>query len=184
VRLSCICRHVSIGKEERYCFGVSMGPNGGGIAKLLKEIDASYLVGPHTGGLESMPKEEALARIQETEGEGNCHTIWTFVTPFLAGICNCSLPGCYALKTTITHKSPVFFRGEYVAKVAPDKCSGCGQCVKICSFKAFKPRKKKDKAEVDALRCYGCGICRSVCVKAAITLADRAAVPAAASLWL
>jgi hypothetical protein len=25
VRLSCICRHVSVGKEQRYCFGVSMG---------------------------------------------------------------------------------------------------------------------------------------------------------------
>ena len=30
VRLACICRHVSTGKEQRYCFGVSMEPNGGG----------------------------------------------------------------------------------------------------------------------------------------------------------
>jgi Pyruvate/2-oxoacid:ferredoxin oxidoreductase delta subunit len=184
VRLSCLCRHVSDGKEQRYCFGVSMEPNGGGVAKLLREIDASYLVGPHTAGLESMSKENALARIRETEHEGNCHTIWTFITPFLAGICNCSLPGCFAMKTTVTHKSPVFFRGEYVARVDAGACSGCGQCVKICSFKAFKPRKKKDKAEIDPLRCYGCGICRSACVKAAISLVDRADVPAAASLWL
>jgi len=62
--------------------------------------------------------------------------------------------------------------------------SGCGQCIKLCPFEAFKPRKKKEKAEVDALECYGCGICRSACVKDAITLVDRAAVPAAASLWL
>jgi Pyruvate/2-oxoacid:ferredoxin oxidoreductase delta subunit len=184
VRLACLCRHVSVGKEQRYCFGVSMEPNGGGVAKLLREIDASYLVGPHTAGLESMSKENALARIRETEHEGNCHTIWTFITPFLAGICNCSLPGCFAMKTTVTHKSPVFFRGEYVARVDAGACSGCGQCVKICSFKAFKPRKKKDKAEIDPLRCYGCGICRSACVKAAISLVDRADVPAAASLWL
>jgi len=106
------------------------------------------------------------------------------VTPFLAGICNCSLPGCYAMKTTLTHKSPVFFRGEYVARVDADECSGCGQCAKICSFKAFRPRKKKEKAVVDALKCYGCGICRSACVKGAIALVDRAAVPEAASLWL
>ena len=184
VRLACICRHVSMGKEERYCFGLSMEPNGGGIAKLLKEIDASYLVGPHTGGLEIMSKADALARIRESEREGNVHTVWTFITPFLAGLCNCSLPGCYAMKTTVTHKTPVFFRGEYVARVDADKCNGCGQCVKICSFKAFQPRKKKDKAEVDTSKCYGCGICRSACPNGAITLVDRAAVPEAASLWL
>jgi len=184
VRLSCICRHVSAGQEQRYCFGVSMGPDGGGIAHLLREIDASYLVGPHTAGLESMSKGEALARIRETEREGNCHTVWTFVTPFLAGICNCSLPACYALKTTVTHKTPVFFRGEYVARVDADKCSGCGLCVKLCSFKAFKPRQKKDKAEIDRLKCYGCGICRTACVRDAITLTDRADIPEAAPLWL
>jgi len=184
VRLACICRHVSNGKEQRYCFGVSMEPDGGGIAKLLREIDASYLVGPHTAGLESLSREKALALIRESEREGNCHTVWTFVTPFLAGICNCSLPSCYAMKTTVSHRAPVFFRGEYVAAVDPGKCSGCGQCVKICPFKAFRPRKKKDKAEVRADRCYGCGICRSVCVTGAIGLVDRAAVPAAAGLWL
>lgn len=150
----------------------------------LAALDASYLVGPHTAGLESMPKAEALDRIRESERDGNCHTVWTFVTPFLAGICNCSLPGCYAMKTTLTHKSPVFFRGEYVAGVDPGKCSACGQCVGICPFKAFKSRKKKDKAEVDTLKCYGCGVCRSACARDAIALTDRAAVPAAASLWL
>ena len=184
VRLACMCRHVSVGKEQRYCFGVSMGPNGGGMAKLLGEIDASYLVGPHTGGLEPMSKTEALARIRESEREGNCHTVWTFITPFLAGICNCSLPACYAMKTTVTHKSPVFFRGEYVAAVDPDLCTACGQCVKICPFRAFKSRRKNEKAEVDPLKCYGCGICRSACARSAIALADRPAVPAAASLWL
>jgi len=185
VRLACICRHVALGKkEQRYCFGLSMEPDGGGIAKLMREIDASYLVGPHTGGLESMPKDVALARIRESEREGNCHTVWTFITPFLAGLCNCSLPGCMALETTVTHKTPVFFRGEYVARVDADKCSGCGLCVKMCSFKAFEPRKKKEKAVIDAQKCYGCGICRSVCVSDAITLVDRAEVAEAASTWL
>ncbi len=88
------------------------------------------------------------------------------------------------MKTTVTHKSPVFFRGEYVAGVDPDKCSACGLCVKICPFKAFRPRKKKEKAAVDERKCYGCGVCRSVCARDAIALTDRAAVPAAASLWL
>lgn len=184
VRLACICRHVAAGKEQRYCFGVSMEPNGGGVAKMLGEIDASYLVGPHTAGLESMSKTEALERMRESEREGNCHTVWTFVTPFLAGICNCSLPSCYAMKTTVTHKTPVFFRGEYVAAADPELCNGCGQCVKACPFDAFRPRGKKDKAAVDPRKCYGCGICRSACARDAIRLVDRAGVPEAASLWL
>mgnify|MGYP001036314628 FL=1 len=184
VRLACICRHVSTGKEQRYCFGVSMEPNGGGMAKLLGEIDASYLVGPHTAGLESMSKTEALERMKESEAEGNCHTVWTFITPFLAGLCNCSLPSCYAMKTTVTHRTPVFFRGEYVAAVDPERCTGCGLCVERCSFGAFRPRKKKDKAVVDPRKCYGCGICRSACARGAIALADRAAVPEASALWL
>ena len=184
VRLACICRHVSTGKEQRYCFGVSMEPNGGGMAKLLGEIDASYLVGPHTAGLESMSKTEALERMKESEAEGNCHTVWTFITPFLAGLCNCSLPSCYAMKTTVTHRTPVFFRGEYVAAVDPERCTGCGLCVERCSFGAFLPRKKKDKAVVDPRKCYGCGICRSACARGAIALADRAAVPEASALWL
>jgi Pyruvate/2-oxoacid:ferredoxin oxidoreductase delta subunit len=184
VRLACICRHASLGKEQRFCYGLSMAPNGGEVAKLLREIDASYLVGPETGGLESMAKDTALAHMREAEREGNCHTVWTFLSPFLAGICNCSLPGCYAMSTTVTHKSPVFFRGEYVAAVDPGTCSGCGQCVKLCPFGAFKPRKKKEKAVVDARRCYGCGICRSVCARGAISLGDRAAFPSAANIWL
>ncbi len=184
VRLACICRHVSGKKEQRYCFGLSMAPDGGGIAKLLREIDASYLVGPHAGGLESMPKAEALARIRESESEGNCHTVWTFITPFLAGLCNCSLPSCMALETTVTRKTPVFFRGEYAARVDADACSGCGRCVEVCSFKAFAPRRKKDKAVIDARKCYGCGICRSACVRDAIALVDRAEVSEAAAIWL
>lgn len=184
VRLACICRNVSSAREQRYCFGVSMAPAGGGIAELLREIDASYLIGPHGEGLETMSKEKALALIRESEREGNCHTIWTFITPFLSGICNCSLPACYAMKATVTHRTPVFFRGEYVARIDTERCNGCGQCVRICPFAALRQAKKKEKAEVDALRCYGCGICRSACAQEAIRLLDRASVPAAANLWL
>jgi Pyruvate/2-oxoacid:ferredoxin oxidoreductase delta subunit len=184
VRLACICRHVAFGPEHRYCYGISLAPQGGEMARLLQSIDAGYLVGPQTGGLEHLSKEEALAFMRENEEEGLCHTVWSFVTPFIGGICNCGLPGCLAMKATLTHKTPVMFRGEYVARVDEKKCAGCGECVKICPFDAYLAWKRKAKARIDPTKCYGCGICRSVCVKDAITLVDRAAVPAAASLWL
>jgi len=184
VRLACICRHVKLGPEHRYCYGISMAPQGGEQVKILKSIDAGYLIGPQTGGLEFLPKEEALAFMRENEEEGLCHTVWSFVTPFIGGICNCALPGCMAMSATLNHKTPVMFRGEYVARVDEEKCAGCGECVKICPYDAYLPWKRKAKARVDPTKCYGCGICRNSCAKDAITLVDRAAVPEAASLWL
>ena len=184
VRLACICRHVTLGPEHRYCYGVSLGPQGGELLDIIKGIDPAYLIGPQTGGLEFLPKDEALALMRENEEEGLCHTVWSFVTPFIGGICNCSLPGCMAMKTTLTHRTPIMFRGEYLARVDEAMCAGCGECTKICPFDAFLPRKRKAKAGVDPKKCYGCGICRNACVKGAISLVDRAAVPEAASLWL
>jgi len=184
VRLACVCRHVAFGAEHRYCYGISLAPQGGELINLLKSIDPAYLIGPQTGGLEYLPKEEALAHMRECEEEGLCHTVWSFVTPFIGGLCNCSLPGCMAMKTTLTHRTPIMFRAEYVAAVDEDACAGCGQCAKICPFDAFLPQKRKAKARVDRSKCYGCGICRITCVKSAIALVDRAAVPEAASLWL
>ena len=184
VRLACVCRHVAFGAEHRYCYGISLAPQGGELINLLMSIDPAYLIGPQTGGLEYLPKEEALAHMRECEEEGLCHTVWSFVTPFIGGLCNCSLPGCMAMKTTLTHRTPIMFRAEYVAAVDEDECAGCGQCAKICPFDAFLPQKRKAKARVDRSKCYGCGICRITCVKSAIALVDRAAVPEAASLWL
>jgi len=184
VRLACVCRHVAFGAEHRYCYGISLAPQGGELINLLMSIDPAYLIGPQTGGLEYLPKEEALAHMRECEEEGLCHTVWSFVTPFIGGLCNCSLPGCMAMKTTLTHRTPIMFRAEYVAAVDEDECAGCGQCAKICPFDAFLPQKRKAKARVDRSKCYGCGVCRITCVKNAIALVDRAAVPEAASLWL
>jgi ferredoxin len=184
VRMACICRHIAFGPEHRYCYGISLAPQGGEMMKIMQEIDAAYLIGPQTGGLEYLPKEEALAMMRECEDEGLCHSVWSFVTPFIGGICNCSLPGCLAMKTTLTHKTPIMFRSEYVARVDEERCNGCGECVKICPFEAFAPLKRKAKARVDLTKCYGCGICRNSCAREAITLVDRASVPETASLWL
>jgi Pyruvate/2-oxoacid:ferredoxin oxidoreductase delta subunit len=184
VRLACICRHVAFGPEHRYCYGISLGPGGGELMNIVRGIDPAYLIGPQTGGLEFFPKEEALALMRENEEEGLCHTVWTFMTPFLGGICNCSLPGCMAMKTTVTYRTPVMFRSEYTARVTEEKCSGCGECAKLCPFDAFHPHKRKKKARVDWKKCYGCGICRNACARGALSLVDRRSVPEAASLWL
>jgi ferredoxin len=182
-RVACICRQATLGTEQRYCYGVSLAPNGGEQMKIIRGIEMDYLTGPHTRGLETLTKEETLAAFRDHEREGLCHTVWTFVAPFIGGLCNCDRSDCLAMQATVTHQFPVMFRAEYVAAVSPDLCNGCRQCMRVCQFGAIGYSAANRKAEIDPRRCYGCGICRAVCKPDAIGLAARAAVPAAAHLW-
>ena len=183
VRVACICRHVTLGKEKRYCYGVSMSPDGGEMGKLLRGLDKSFLAGPDTDGFEAVSKEEAVSALREHEREGLCHTVWTFRAPFIGGICNCDRAECVAMRCTVTHGVPVMFRAEYVAEVDRDACVGCRACMRVCQFGAILYSAAEGKAGIDPRRCFGCGICRSACEKEAITLREREAVPAAAGLW-
>jgi len=56
VRVSCICRQVTLGREKRYCYGVSMGPNGGRFSEIIKGLDGSFYAGPDRAGVESVDK--------------------------------------------------------------------------------------------------------------------------------
>ena len=182
-RLPCLCRNVTTGKEARYCYGVSMLPQEGEFRKIIKEIDMDYLTGPDTSGLEKLTKEQALASLREHEKEGLCHTVWTFMAPFIGGICNCDRSDCGAMQSTIVHNLPFMFRAEYVAEADPEKCSGCRQCMRVCQFGAIGYSAAMKKIYIDQNRCYGCGICRASCSKDALRLVDRVSVPAVANLW-
>jgi Pyruvate/2-oxoacid:ferredoxin oxidoreductase delta subunit len=183
VRLPCICRKVTLGKEKRYCYGLSISPGGGEFSRLLTGLEHSYLKGPDTSEFEVLTREEALQALRGPEREGLCHTVWTFHTPFIGGLCNCDRSDCIAMKATVTHDFPVMFRAEYVAKNDPEVCNGCRQCMKVCQFGAIAYSGAEEKTAVDARRCYGCGICRAACSRGAISLVDRSSVPASANLW-
>jgi Pyruvate/2-oxoacid:ferredoxin oxidoreductase delta subunit len=173
VRVPCICRHVTLGEEKRYCYGVSLSSDGGAFAEILRGLDNSFIAGPDTAGLETMTKDEAIETFRAHEREGLCHTLWTFISPFIAGICNCDRSDCLAMRTTVTHEIPVMFKAEYIAEVDPDACIGCRQCMRVCQFGAITYSAASEKTSIDKKRCYGCGICRSLCKKDAIILKDR-----------
>lgn len=183
VRVACLCRHVTLGQEKRYCYAVTLKPDGGSLGEIVHSLDKSFLAGPDTPDMEKLGRDEALAAMREHEKEGLCHTVWTFGTPFIAGICNCDRADCLAMRCTVTHATPVMFRAEYVGEIDPDACTGCRQCMRVCQFGAITYSAANQKANIDPRRCYGCGICRSVCPKNAIRLQDRASVPLAAKLW-
>jgi Pyruvate/2-oxoacid:ferredoxin oxidoreductase delta subunit len=183
VRVACVCRHVTLGKEKRYCYGVSLSPDGGKFGQIVRGLDKSYLSGPDMAGRERLSREQAVAALREHEQEGLCHTVWTFRTPFIGAVCNCDRTDCLAMRCTITHGMPLMFRAEYVAQVDADACVGCRQCMRVCQFGAMSYSPSNQKVSIDQRWCYGCGICRSACAKNAIHLHDRAGIPAAANRW-
>lgn len=183
VRVACICRRTTLGTEQRYCYGISLSPDGGPLMDLISEIGPDYITGPDTKGLEVLSREEALAAFREHEAEGLCHTVWTFVTPFIGGICNCDRTDCLAMRAQLKHEIPVMFRAEYVANIDPGKCNGCRACMRLCQFGAISYSPAREKSVIDLKRCYGCGVCRAACVRDAISLGSRETVPDVANLW-
>lgn len=182
-RLPCVCRHVRLGTEQRFCYGISMGTQGGEFNKILGTVDASYWLGPDLSKLEAISKDQALENFRQYEKEGLCHSVWTFMTPFIGGLCNCDRSDCGALQATVVHNFPVMFRAEYVAEADPELCNGCRSCMRVCQFGAIGYSAANKKAYIDQGRCYGCGICRSNCAKGALKLRDRSAVAAVANRW-
>jgi ferredoxin len=182
-RVACICRQAKLGREARYCYGISLGRAANAFSEILGNVDSSFLSGPDTAGFETLTPEEATQAFLEHEREGCCHTVWTFVTPFIGGLCNCDRADCLAMQSTVVHDVKVMFRAEYVAAANPDACTGCRACMKVCQFGALGYSAADKKAYVDQRACYGCGICRAACSKGALRLVPRAEVPAVAGVW-
>ncbi len=182
VRIACICRHVTLGKEKRYCYAVSLGPGGGRLAEIMRGIDNSFINGPDASDNELLTKDEALEALRGHEQEGLCHSVWTFKTPFIAAICNCERSDCLAMRT-VAHGIPLMFRAEYVAEISPEACAGCRACLSVCQFGAIRYNAAAGSVVIDQRSCYGCGVCRSVCRTGAVRLKERARVPAAANIW-
>jgi ferredoxin len=183
IRIACACRNVTLGREKRYCYGISLAPDGGRLGEIFRGVGKNFLGGPDGTGFETLTREEALSSFREHEKEGLCHSVWTFHAPFIGGICNCDRSDCLAMRSTVTHAVPVMFRAEYVAAVNPEACSGCRECMRVCQFGAITYSASDKKAIIDQRWCYGCGVCRAACHKGAIGLEDRNRVPLAANLW-
>jgi Pyruvate/2-oxoacid:ferredoxin oxidoreductase delta subunit len=183
VRVACHCRHATLGQERRYCYGISLAPDMGKFGQIIQGLDKNLISGPAVAGMETLTKDEAVSAFHAHEQEGLCHTVWTFHTPFIGGICNCDRSDCLAMRSTVTHTMPVMFRGEYVAQVDPEKCAGCRKCMGVCQFGAVTYSAANNQTVIDQRWCYGCGVCRARCKKEAIRLVQRAQVPVAANLW-
>ena len=65
------------------------------------------------------------------------------------------------------------YLGSRKAFIDPEKCIGCGACVKVCRFDAIK--KSESLCEIVPYSCEGCGVCAAVCPQNAVSLQDDVA---------
>jgi ferredoxin len=171
-RMPCGCRFQSIGKaDKRYCFG--FGLDAWGVLGAFPAASAS---------LEVLSKKDAKAIFRDFDKEGLMHSIWTGVTPYVVGMCNCDRD-CGAYRGYLRGDQN-FFRAEYVCRVDWDACTGCKTCMSQCQFGAQFYSSALGKVFIDPARCFGCGVCRSACPHDAIALLPRRQDPVAADLWL
>jgi len=182
VQVPCICRYLNTHREAGYCYGITVD-GADQWERILGAEPGKPRSGPDFSEVQRLSASDALQRLRDHEQEGLCHTVWTFGTPFIGGLCNCDRVDCLAMQATVQRDLSVFFRAEYVAELDPDLCTGCRSCMRVCQFGALGYSALNKKAFVDQRACYGCGVCRAACAKGAVRLRPRAEVPAAANLW-
>jgi ferredoxin len=172
-RLPCGCRYISTGKsDKRYCFGLGVDR----LRILGKYPDSS-------SSLEVLGREEAKEVFRRFDKEGLIHSIWTGVTPYVVGLCNCDRD-CLAYKSYIEEMGePRFFKAEYVCEVDLDLCNGCKSCISQCQFGSQFYSSLLSRVYIDPARCFGCGVCRAACPSAAIRLVPREQHPVAQDNW-
>ena len=174
VRIPCPCRYTAGNKSDGYCLAITTKPIDGYLDDGFREYD----IGPDTQKFERLTKQEAMALLRRTEEEGLMHSVWTFLTPFIGTICNCSLEaGCMAMRITLEHKTPIMHKGHYLAEADLEQCTGCAECVERCPFDAITIGPGHKRAVVDLGKCYGCGVCRSACEQDALRLVEREGAP-------
>lgn len=69
--------------------------------------------------------------------------------------------------------SGIFVSGS-TAEIVAERCSGCGECARLCRFGAIIPLDKSPNAvrQVAPLACEGCGLCYHVCTCHAVEMRD------------
>jgi Pyruvate/2-oxoacid:ferredoxin oxidoreductase delta subunit len=90
----------------------------------------------------------------------------------IINICMCCGCCCENLKTLKRYDRPADqCVSAYLAKIDPESCVMCGDCVDRCQMDAI--REGEETHEVDTARCIGCGLCVPTCPEEAISLVQK-----------
>ncbi|MHA1278774.1 MAG: 4Fe-4S binding protein [Candidatus Helarchaeota archaeon] len=116
-------------------------------------------------------KEEAKKILRQAEDAGLVHKIFHTKLDFsrdIEGICSCCACCCGIFRLYHEGVWPFHTITNYLAKLNPDECVGCGTCVEKCQIKAITL--EDDLAKIDDTKCIGCGVCTHLCPQGAIDL--------------
>jgi len=98
-------------------------------------------------------------------------------TQKLAAICCCCPCCCPNLKyAKMTPRPADLVHSYYEARIDPDLCTACGECIERCQMDAIK--EGDSTSELEDGRCIGCGLCVSVCPTDAISLVPKSGMEA------
>ena len=174
-RMTCVCRRrvrALPDEDNFYCAGI-------GVGMYKWERWPEF----YKGGVDFISPEEAKKWLTEINKKGMVHTVWTFGTPYIGGICNCEYPVCLGIRNRLDYDIKILIKSEYVAKMDYGRCNGCGICAQRCQFGAVKMEISLDKANINMMRCFGCGLCETACPKKAISMIVRSSVPMLRNVW-
>ena len=100
-------------------------------------------------------REEADEILKRAEDNGLVHEINQ--TPGFdeaTAICNCCGCSCYGLRIANYFRANQAIHSNFVAKVDPEKCVACGQCVENCQANALKLGQKHSIVDPDISKAY------------------------------
>ena len=173
--MACGCRRISQGLSDEENFTcIGMGP---GMYKWERWPET------YRGGVEFVHPDDARELLSKLNKRGFVQTVFTFGTPYLAGICNCEYPDCLAIRHRLDYGIKTLWKGHLVARVQPELCTGCGVCASRCQFRAINLNPSTNVAYIDMSQCFGCGQCLNACKPEAISLVERRSMPALANAW-
>ena len=92
-----------------------------------------------TGRAREITREEAKEIIHNAEQLGMMHEMpHTEELGEAFAICNCCGCSCFSMRIASMFKTPDAIRSNYTAKVNPENCVACGQCVENCPVNAIQ----------------------------------------------
>jgi electron transport complex protein RnfB len=117
-----------------------------------------------------LTKDEVLLKLDQAEEAGLVIQPGNTQNPNF--ICCCCGDCCGVLTMAKKYSKPSeLFSSNYYAEIDPNKCNGCGSCLKRCQMEALVIKEGKMKVNLD--RCIGCGLCVSKCPNEAIILKEK-----------
>jgi len=136
---------------------------------------AEYLIDKGIG--REITKQEALDILVRSEKAGLVHMVDN-AREGIKHTCNCCGCCCWSVGTIRRKRIPrdVLMATYFLRETDRERCTGCGQCVKICPVNVIQM--EGDFPVVDQEWCIGCGVCAIPCPSSAIKLVRKSdAIP-------